>query len=61
MIEKYYLTIFSSNDNQKIVENQFECKDMIEVSRLMLGFIPKRGYAAFQYQVDKWVGLDVYV
>jgi hypothetical protein len=43
------------------VENQFECKDMIEVSRLMLGFIPKRGYAAFQYQVDKWVGLDVYV
>jgi hypothetical protein len=53
MIEKYYLTIITANDNQKIDEQGFECKDMVDLSRVLIGFKPKRGYDFVTAHIDR--------
>ena len=53
MIEKYYITIITANDNQKIHEQGFECKDMVDLSRVLIGFKPKRGYDFVTAHIDR--------
>jgi hypothetical protein len=53
MIEKYFLTIITANSDQKIKEQGFECKDMIDVARTLLGFRPKRGYDFVNAIIDR--------
>jgi hypothetical protein len=50
---KYYITIITANDNQKIKEHGFECVDMIDVTRTLLGFRPKRGYDFVSAMIDR--------
>jgi hypothetical protein len=53
MIEKYYLTIITANDNQKIKEVGFECRDMVDLSRILLTFKPARGYDFVTAHIDR--------
>jgi hypothetical protein len=53
MIDKYYLTIITANDNQKIKEQGFECKDMVEISRILITFKSTRGYDFVTAHIDR--------
>jgi hypothetical protein len=50
---KYYLTIITANDNQKLKEHGFECVDMVDLSRILLTFKPARGYDFVTAHIDR--------
>ena len=52
-MEKYYLTIITANDDGRTSEFGFECIDMIDVTRLLIGFKPKRGYDFVTAHIDR--------
>jgi hypothetical protein len=53
MIEKYYVTIITANDNGKTHDQGFECEDMVAVCRVLLTFKPKRGYDFVTSHIDR--------
>jgi hypothetical protein len=50
---KVGVTIVSSNEKQKIVENYIETDTLLSATRIMNTFKPKRGYEVIQFRVEE--------
>lgn len=50
---KYLLTIHCENQVGIVSENEFELDTLVDVTRILLTFVPKRGYETFHYSIDK--------
>lgn len=58
MIEKFFVTIICwKEENNKFDQYEVECVDMVDVSRVLMTYKPKRGYDMVNVNIDKWVGL----
>ena len=58
MIEKFFVTIICwREESEKFDQYEVECVDMVDVSRVLLTYKPKRGYELVNINIDKWVGL----
>jgi hypothetical protein len=51
-MKKILVTITSSNKNQKIHQEEIECKNMVDVCRLLLTYQGKRGYEEVNVMID---------
>lgn len=49
----YIVTVHCENEKGKISESKHDCEDMIDVSRLLITYKPKRGYTLVNVIIDK--------
>jgi hypothetical protein len=50
-MKKFLVTIISEKNNQTF-EESFDCDNLVNVSRLMIAYKPKRGYEPIHFSVD---------
>jgi hypothetical protein len=51
-MNQYIITIITSNDKQKILQEVFYEENMIGVTRCLLGYKPKRNYQFVTAHID---------
>ena len=52
MNQKYIVTIFSMNKQEKTKQWYVECDTMQDVTRVLLTYKPLRGYEIVHYEID---------
>jgi hypothetical protein len=52
-MRKYCIRITSVNENDEVIENEFEAETMFAATRIIHTFKPKRGYRAFHWMIDE--------